>query len=84
MRLFIGDDTSRLIAGEQVGGSAPSSLLLIVGVGKRLPVVVADDKASTIVFDVPRRREAASLYRHGTPSSWSTIRLAVETSAISC
>ncbi len=54
-------DTSRLIAREQVGGSAPSGLLLIVGVSKRLPVVVADDKAGAIVFDVPWRREAASL-----------------------
>ena len=60
-------------------------LRLVVDVAQCLPVVIPDDEAASVVlFDVPWWREAALLCRHVTPSSWSTIRSAVETSATSC
>ena len=62
-----------------IGGRAPGGLRLIVDVAQRLPVVIPDDDAASVVlFDVPRRREAALLlYRHVTPSSCKTIFSAV-------
>ena len=50
----------RLIAREQISGRAPSGFALEINVSQRLTVVVADDEAASVVlFDIPRRREAA-------------------------
>ena len=59
----VGRYPPRLIATEQVGGRVPAGLRLIVDVAQRLPVVIPDDEAASIVlFDVPWWREAALLY----------------------
>jgi hypothetical protein len=49
----------------------PPGLVLEIDVGQRLPVVVLYNQASIGLFGFPWRREAAPLYRHGTPSSCS-------------
>lgn len=54
--------TPRLIAREQPRGGTAAGLVLIIDIAERLTVGVADDEARAVVFDVPRRREAASLY----------------------
>ena len=40
----------RLIAREQTGGRAPSGFGLEIHVSQRLPVVVADDETTAVVF----------------------------------
>jgi hypothetical protein len=78
-------DPPRLVPGEQASGRSTARLRLIVDVAQCLPVVIPDDKAIPVMlFNIPRRREAAPLYRHVTPSSCSTIFNAVDTSARSC
>jgi hypothetical protein len=52
-------------AGEQLGRGAPSRLPLEIGVGERLPLVIADDEAGVRLLGGPGRREAAGL-RHGS------------------
>ena len=50
-------DTPGLVAREQIGSvRRPGS---VSGVRQWLPVVVSDNEAGAVVFDVPRRREAA-------------------------
>ena len=48
-----------LVAREQVGRRPPSGLGLEIHVSQRVPVVVANDEAASVVFfDVPRWRFA--------------------------
>ena len=54
----VGGDAPRLVAGEEVGGSAPAGLLLEIDVGERLPVGVADDEAGVRLLDGPGRQLA--------------------------
>jgi hypothetical protein len=66
---------SRLITRQQIRSGASARFCLEIDIGQRLPVVIPDDEAASIVlFDVPWRREATGLlYRHVTPSSCKTI-----------
>jgi hypothetical protein len=54
---------SRFIPRQKVGDSAPSRPLLTVGVGERVPVVIADDEAVRVVLNLLRSREAERMRR---------------------
>ena len=56
---YIRRDPPRLVAGEQLGRRSTPRLVLEINIGKRLPAVVADNKAGGLFLDSPRRREAA-------------------------
>ena len=60
-------NSSRLIPREEVGSGASARVILVIDVTKRLTAVVADDEACAVVFDVPRRREAAICHRLSQP-----------------
>jgi hypothetical protein len=53
-------DPPSFVAREQVGGSAPAGLLLIIDVAERLLISIADDEARAVIFKVPWWREAAA------------------------
>jgi hypothetical protein len=48
------------VARQQSGGSASAGFVLIIDVVERLPISIADDEASAVVFKVPWRQEAAA------------------------
>src|SRR5262245_43510347 len=80
----IDGDAPRLLAREHVRRCAPTRLILAIDVSNRGPVVITDDEAGVCFVRDPRCREAAGLLSwHLTPSSWSTMRGAAETSATS-
>lgn len=63
----VGGDATRLVARQQVGGSAPAGFLLEVHIGQRVAVVILDDEAGGVRSSMgPGRREAAR--RHGAGS----------------
>jgi hypothetical protein len=55
---MVGGNPPRLIARQQFRRSSPPRLILKIDIRKRLPVVVAHDKAGVLFLDGPRRREA--------------------------
>jgi hypothetical protein len=59
----VNSDAPCLVAREQSRSSASAWFVLVIHVAERLAVGIAHDKARTIVFNVPRRCEAA--IRHG-------------------
>ena len=55
----IDSDAPRFVAGEYFRSGAAAGLLFITDAAERLPVIVADDEARAVVFDVPGRPESA-------------------------
>jgi hypothetical protein len=79
---------SRFIPRQKVGDSAPSRPLLTVGVGERLPVVIADDEAVRVVLNLPRSRKRRACEgrwsRHGCRDQAGLKRFESDQLQISC